>query len=881
MNKPRKKNIIRDLIIIFAVIVLFFYPVLLSKVMFPKYAYKIMPLYHNVTSSISIKTVNYEDVLLNTFPWAYEVSNDFKNFTLPLWQFHNLAGLPLLGNDQSQAFYPLIFPFFFIFSVALALQIEVFLKILVFAFGGYLLASVYSKKSSVRIIGSLILAFNGFVSLWLYWPLSSAIVMLPYIFWLLEKSFSHKNRLSPSKIIIFGSLICAMELLAGTIEMSLILLVPVILYLFFVMIKYLDSQDQDPGDQDPGDQHRIQIEVLLYLLISALLGFLISAIQTYPAIVDLLRSFYYIARSGASSKIYDSIDPVYLLKFIYPGIFGPPQSVNIPGALGLMASNFNETSFYIGLPAFFIGIFAFLRKKTRVNAFFILGLIFIITGILINAPIFNLIFKLPLLEDTLHHRIDGVIPILYGILIFIGLDSIYYLIRNRNYKILFKYTLVFTVIIALLDILILYSFSKIQLTYIEISARSSILHEGILFILMITISTFVIYLLKMIKRESLTSLFVITVIGIFALFPLFTYFENYWTYINISNQKYLSPENSYISIFKKATEYRVLPTGMYAAPQTNDLSSFNEYASYDPVTPNSYIRYNNNIGKNELIIFFFPNNITNKSIKWLETASVKYVIVKNGTNLEGTKILSSNQIKFYKLATSYLRKENMLSSKNLETLYNLDVNFSTIIAEYHINIKNNIENIISKYIESKQEYKKFKNLVLQKNLFSIYLPPFIVYKLKNPVPIVYAPGRVIFKKGVSEKVEINMMKNLNIPNEAITNAPIKYINDNSNVKITNYKIIGNSLSFTAKTNNDSFLIINELFYPGFKAYDNLENIPLYRSNGIFDGIYIKKGSNKIVLTYEPQSVNIAIVLSLVGIIILLLIIVLRKSIDRT
>ncbi len=868
MHKFKKNKAIRNLIIIFTVILLFFYPVLFSKVMFPKYAYKIMPLYHNVTSSVNIKTINYEDVLFNTFPWASVVSKDFKNFTLPLWQFNNLAGLPLLGNDQSQAFYPLIFPFFFFVSTAVALQIEVFLKILVVAFGGYLLSSLYTKRSSVRIIGSLILAFNGFISLWLYWPLSSAIVMLPYIFWLIEKSYSKKDKLSPSKIIIFGSLICAMELLAGTIEMSLILLVPVILYLIFIQIR---------------DQQRIQSKVLLYLSFAALLGFLISAIQTYPAIVDLLRSYYYVARSGAASKIYDAINPVYLLKFIYPGIFGPPQSVNIPGALGLIASNFNETSFFIGLPAFFIGIFAFIRKETRKKAFFILGLIFIIVGILINTPIFNLIFKLPYLNDTLHHRIDGVIPILYVILIFIGLDSIYHLIKNKEYTRLFKYTFVFSVIIVFLDLLILYSFSKIRLLYIGQSATTSVLHEGLLFILMIVLSTFVIYILKVIKRESNTALFVIILIGLFSIFPLFTYFQTYWTYININNQKYLSPKNSYIQLFKNNPEYRVLPTKMYAVPQTNDLSGFNEYASYDPVTPNSYFNYNKNIGKNELIIFFFPNNITNSSIKWLETASVKYVIVKNKTYIKGTKILNPQEIKFDRLATSYLKSINMLSKTNLAILYNLGINFSSFIQDNHINIENkeNLEKFVSKYIKGEEEYKKFKNLDLQKNLFSIYLPPFSVYKLQNTVPIVYAPENIIFKKGTSENTQLKDMQTLNIPKVAITNAPFKNTTNNSSVKITNYKIKGNSISFTANTKNkNAFLLVNELFYPGFKAYDNSKNIPLYRSNGIFDGMYIKKGVNKIVIMYKPQSVNIAIVLSLLGILFLLLVIGFRKKIDK-
>jgi hypothetical protein len=61
----------------------------------------------------------------------------------------------------------------------------------------------------------------------------------------------------------------------------------------------------------------------------------------------------------------------------------------------------------------------------------------------------------------------------------------------------------------------------------------------------------------------------------------------------------------------------------------------------------------------------------------------------------------------------------------------------------------------------------------------------------------------------------------------------------------------NEISFKAKTERDSFIVVNHGYYKYWKAYvDNIE-VPVLKTNVIVMGIIIPKGEHNIVLKYEP------------------------------
>ncbi|OFW63190.1 MAG: hypothetical protein A2Z35_06325 [Actinobacteria bacterium RBG_19FT_COMBO_36_27] len=62
--------------------------------------------------------------------------------------------------------------------------------------------------------------------------------------------------------------------------------------------------------------------------------------------------------------------------------------------------------------------------------------------------------------------------------------------------------------------------------------------------------------------------------------------------------------------------------------------------------------------------------------------------------------------------------------------------------------------------------------------------------------------------------------------------------------------------------DDSFLIFSDTYYPGWRAYiDNVET-KIYRTNGIIKGIYISKGEHTVLFKYVPSYFWIGAIISL-------------------
>ncbi len=67
-----------------------------------------------------------------------------------------------------------------------------------------------------------------------------------------------------------------------------------------------------------------------------------------------------------------------------------------------------------------------------------------------------------------------------------------------------------------------------------------------------------------------------------------------------------------------------------------------------------------------------------------------------------------------------------------------------------------------------------------------------------------------------------------------------------------------------QTNLDSpgFLVLSEIDYPGWKAYDNKKELEIYNTDYILRSIYLKSGNHDISFIYEPDSYKIGKIISL-------------------
>ncbi len=79
------------------------------------------------------------------------------------------------------------------------------------------------------------------------------------------------------------------------------------------------------------------------------------------------------------------------------------------------------------------------------------------------------------------------------------------------------------------------------------------------------------------------------------------------------------------------------------------------------------------------------------------------------------------------------------------------------------------------------------------------------------------------------------------------------------------------------SNKSDWLFISEVWYPGWTAVIDGEEVPIYRANYLFMAVQIPVGSHKLVLQYRPISYQVGSILSILILVGLTLAILIRRS----
>ena len=75
--------------------------------------------------------------------------------------------------------------------------------------------------------------------------------------------------------------------------------------------------------------------------------------------------------------------------------------------------------------------------------------------------------------------------------------------------------------------------------------------------------------------------------------------------------------------------------------------------------------------------------------------------------------------------------------------------------------------------------------------------------------------------------------------------------EETDVKIASYS--NNRIEVEANVPHKGFLVFSELFYPGWHANVDGAEVKIYRANYAFRAVYLKPGTHRIEMTYEPLS----------------------------
>lgn len=72
-----------------------------------------------------------------------------------------------------------------------------------------------------------------------------------------------------------------------------------------------------------------------------------------------------------------------------------------------------------------------------------------------------------------------------------------------------------------------------------------------------------------------------------------------------------------------------------------------------------------------------------------------------------------------------------------------------------------------------------------------------------------------------------------------------------------------SIKITVKSSQDSFLVLNDIFYPGWKCYVDGVQKQIYRANFLFRGIGLNTGDHEVFFKFKPLSVKIGMIITVI------------------
>ncbi len=79
----------------------------------------------------------------------------------------------------------------------------------------------------------------------------------------------------------------------------------------------------------------------------------------------------------------------------------------------------------------------------------------------------------------------------------------------------------------------------------------------------------------------------------------------------------------------------------------------------------------------------------------------------------------------------------------------------------------------------------------------------------------------------------------------------------------------NRLRLSVKANEDSLLVLNDTYFPGWKAYVDGYKEKIYRANYVFRALPIAAGSHEVLFVYDPLSFKLGAAMTLFGLLVCL------------
>jgi hypothetical protein len=335
---------------------------------------------------IPVQNGLFGDVVMQFEPWFILSYDMIRGLQVPLWNPYSAAGVPLMANMQSAVFSFLAWPLYALGISSFSLLLYYSSKLFLTGIFSYYYFRAIKLDPWSSLAGAIGFMFVGYNIVWLYWPHSSEIFLLPALLWLVEKLVRKDMEL---KYLPALAVFTALGIFLGHPETFFHLYTAVFLYFMFRVMS---------GEEGLREK---AVAVMKYGVFS-FLGFLLSAIQLLPFLEYLSNSHIWAARNAFGQYA----DWRTAIANIIPWYYGSP-SILQPIPYYVPFTNFNEsTSAYVGITLLCLAAFALLTRyrDSLVRFYFILGLW--AAAVVYGCPvIFDLTASLPLFSHAANTRL--------------------------------------------------------------------------------------------------------------------------------------------------------------------------------------------------------------------------------------------------------------------------------------------------------------------------------------------------------------------------------------------------------------------------------------------------------------------------------------------
>ncbi len=581
---------------IFLVIVIFFRAVLFSNLL-PIPADTIVALYHPFRDlyaeqypvGIPFKNFLITDPVRQLLPWKDLAIDMLKKGEIPLWNSYNMAGIPLLANFQTAAFYPFNI-LFFLLPFLVAWSFLIIAQPLLAGILMYFYLRSLNLEKLAGLLGAIAFAFSGFFVAWMEWgTILHAALWLPLILLSIDKIFLNLGKKYTVWFFVFlFSLISSF--FAGHLQ--------TFFYVFVISLVYLIVRWWQYGK----DKTTLGLFAVCYLLFMV-----ITAIQWLPTL-QLIEE---------SARSIDQVDWQrdgwfipwqHLAQFVAPDFFGNPTTLNYLGVW-----NYGEFIGYIGILPLILALFAIITRRDKKTMFFGLFL-FVVLLLALPTPIAKVpyILNIPFLSTAQPTRLIFLADFLLAILAALGFD--YFMRRKKQ--------IFYPVIIVGLILAVLWLFAFKD----DISvAKNNLILPTSLF----AISIVIFLVLSRLKKGVFTLIIYIIMAGVVT----FDLIRFGWKFLPFTNREYLFPQTEVLNFLQKqqgifrimTTDDRILP------PNFSVMYRLQSVDGYDPLYLKRYgelIAASERGEPNISSPFGFNRIITPKNYesKIIDLLGVKYVL---------------------------------------------------------------------------------------------------------------------------------------------------------------------------------------------------------------------------------------------------------------